>query len=197
MELTPQFYKTPVQFEKKDIQGHPFKNWYQKIYTFLQIVNIETDEDILGFKDFNIKTEKFLKYEESSVFTNPREKDIYDEKADPLCSVIIQLAGKVLTQKRTYPKIIDVLGEVGGCMEVVYSFLKVILILMTDILYDVSLVNNLFSFNFDKRQIIIKNLKSKEIDKISSEKNNPERISVINPSIKNRSSTIKTLNINC
>ena len=61
LELTPQFYKTPVQFEKKDIQGHPFKNWYQKIYTFLQIVNIETDEDILGFKDFNIKTEKFLK----------------------------------------------------------------------------------------------------------------------------------------
>ena len=130
------------------------------------------------------------------MFTNPREKDIYDENGDPLCSVIIQLAGKVLTQKRTYPKIIDALGEVGGCMEVVYSFLKVILILITDILYDVSLVNNLFSFNFDKRQIIIKNLKSKEIDKISSGKNDPERISVINPSIKNRSSTIKTLNIN-
>ena len=125
------------------------------------------------------------------MFTNPREKDIYDEKGDPLCSVIIQLAGKVLTQKRTYPKIIDILGEVGGCMEVVYSFLKVILILITDILYDVSLVNNLFSFNFDKRQIIIKNLKSKEIDKISSGKNDPERISVINPSIINRSSTRK------
>ena len=130
------------------------------------------------------------------MFTNRREKDRYDEKGDPLCSVFIQLAGKVLTQKRTYPKIIDVLGEVGGCMEVVYSFLKVILILITDILYDVSLVNNLFSFNFDKRQIIIKNLKSKEIDKISSGKNDPERISVINPSIINRSSTIKTLNIN-
>ena len=43
---------------------------------------------------------------------------------------------------------------------------------------------------------IIKNLKSKEIDKISSGKNDPERISVINPSIINRSSTIKTLNIN-
>ena len=70
------------------------------------------------------------------MYTNPREKDIYDVEGDPLCTVIIQLAGKVLTQKRTYPKIIDVLGEVGGCMEVFYSFSKVLLFLMTDILYD-------------------------------------------------------------
>ena len=195
LELTPQIYKTPVQFERKDIQGMAFKNLYQKIYTHLQIVNIETDEDILGFKDFQIKNEKYLKYDESFVYTNPRESDIYDEKGDPFCTIIIQLAGKVLTQKRTYPKIIDVLGEVGGCMEVVYSFLKVILILITDILYDVSLVNNLFSFNFDKRQIIIKNLKSKEMDKISSGKNKQEKISVINPSIIKKPSSRKSMNI--
>ena len=196
LELTPQLYKTPVQFEKKDIQGLAFKNLYQKIYTHLQIVNIETDEDIFGLKDFQIKNEKFLKYDESFVYTNPRENDIYDVEGDPLCTVIIQLAGKVLTQKRTYPKLIDVLGEVGGCMEVVYSFFKVLLILMTDILYDISLVNNLFSFNIDKKQIIIKDLKIKEIENISSGKNSQEKISVINPPILNMPSSRKSLKIN-
>jgi len=196
LELTPQLYKTPVQFEKKDIQGLAFKNLYQKIYTHLQIVNIETDEDIFGLKDFQIKNEKFLKYDESFVYSNPRENDIYDVEGDPLCTVIIQLAGKVLTQKRTYPKIIDVLGEVGGCMEVVYSFSKVLLILMADILYDISLVNNLFSFNIDKKQIIIKDLKIKEIENISSGKNSQEKISVINPPILNMPSSRKSLKIN-
>ena len=196
LELTPQIYKTPVQFERKDIQGVAFKNLYQKIYTHLQIVNIETDEDILGFKDFQIRNEKYLKYDESFVHTNPREKDIYNTPGEPLCTVIIQLAGKVLTQKRTYPKIIDVLGEVGGFMEVIYSFFKVILILITDILYDISLVNNLFSFNIDKKQIIIKDLKNKEIENIPSDKNEQEKTSVINPPILNMSSSRKTLNIN-
>jgi hypothetical protein len=197
LELTPQLYKTPVQFERKDVKGIAFKNLYQKIYTHLQIVNIETDEDLLGFKDFQIRNEKYLKYDESFVHTNPRENDIYNTPEEPLCSVIIQLAGKVLTQKRTYPKIIDVLGEVGGFMEVVYSFFKVILIFITDILYDISLVNNLFSFNIDKKLIIIKNLKNKEIENISLAKNEQEKISVTKPpSVINMSSSRRTLNFN-
>ena len=97
-----------------------------------------------------------MKYDESYVYTNPREKDIFNNAGgEPLFTIIIQLAGKVLTQKRTYPKLIDVLGEVGGCMEVVYSFSKVVLIFITDILYDISLVNNLFSFNICKKTIIL------------------------------------------
>ena len=48
----------------------------QKIYAHLQNVNIETDEDILGFKDFHIKNEKYFKYNESFIHTNP-EKMIY------------------------------------------------------------------------------------------------------------------------
>ena len=35
LELTPQKYKTPVQFERKEIKGVAFKNLYQKIYSSL------------------------------------------------------------------------------------------------------------------------------------------------------------------
>jgi hypothetical protein len=137
-----------------------------------------------------------LKYDESYIYTNPREHDIFDTEGEPLCTIIIQLAGKVLTQKRTYPKLIDVLGEVGGCMEVVYSFSKVVLFLITDILYDISLVNNLFSFNISKKIIMIKNLKATKIENISSGKNYKEKNIEINPPIANMSSSRKSLNIN-
>ena len=81
-------------------------------------------------------------------------------------------------------------------MEVFYSFSKVVLVLMTDILYDISLVNNLFSFNIDKKVIIIKNLKIKEIENISSGKNEQEKISVIKSPIIDMSSSRRDLNIN-
>ena len=46
---------------------------------------------------------------------------------------------KIFTQMRTNPKIVNVLGEVEGFMEVVYSFFKVILILIIDVLYNINL----------------------------------------------------------
>ena len=79
-------------------------------------------------------------------------------------------------------------------MEVIYSFFKVILILITDVLYDISLVNNLFSFNIDQKLIIIKNFKNKENENISSGKNEQEKISVAKPPSINMSSLRRTLN---
>ena len=67
---------------------------------------------------------------------------------------------------------------------------------MTDVLYDISLVNNLFSFNIDKKVIIIKNLKNKETENISSGKNEQEKNSIIKLPTSNLSSSKRTLNIN-
>ena len=166
IELTPHNYKTPVEFQRRDVQGVAFKYLLQNIYTHLQIVNIETDEDILGFSYFsNIRKEKYLKYDESFVHVAPSEKDIYANGV--LCTVTIQLAGKVLTQKRSYTKLIDVLGEVGGFMGVIYSVFEIVLIFLTNNLYDISLIKNLFSFDLDKNKILIKNIQNSKIEKVT------------------------------
>jgi hypothetical protein len=202
IELTPQYYNSPIEFQRRDIQGVAFKDLLQNIYTHLQIVNIETDEDILGFTNFDkIKKEKYLKYEESFVHVAPISSNIMDV-GGVFCSVTIQLAGKVLTQKRTYTKIIDVLGEVGGFMEVVYSFFQVILVLLTDNLYDISLVNNLFSFDLDKNNIIIKRCKNEKIEDILFSKNSINNNNILNDISSNRilkvnnSKTLQNQNFN-
>ena len=63
----------------------------------------------------------------------------------PMTNIRIQLANKVLTLKRYYVQLIDVLGDVGGLMEVIFSFFNILSSLVVSILYEESLVNNLFS----------------------------------------------------
>ena len=71
----------------------------------------------------------------------------------------IMLTEKVLTNQRKYTQLVDVLGDVGGLMEVMESVLGVICYLVADILYDKTMVNNLFSFDLEENMIKIKNKK--------------------------------------
>ena len=161
IELTPQDYKNPVQVREKDISGPVYSDLYQKIYAYLQITQIETDEDIIGFGLDDVKNEKYLKYDESWIISAPMGKNIFAEAGEPLCEITIQLSEKVLTQKRSYTTLFEVLGDVGGLMEVVSMVLKTICSFIVDILYEISIINNLFQFDLDKKLIILKEPKKK------------------------------------
>ena len=161
IELTPQDYKNPVQVREKDISGPVYSDLYQKIYAYLQITQIETDEDIIGFGLDDVKNEKYLKYDESWIISAPMGKNIFTEAGEPLCEITIQLSEKVLTQKRSYTTLFEVLGNVGGLMEVVSMVLKTICSFIVDILYEISIINNLFQFDLDKKLIILKEPKKK------------------------------------
>ena len=69
------------------------------------------------------------------------------------------MAAKVLTEKRQYTQLIDILGDVGGLMEILYSFLNIMTSLVTEILYDKSLVNNLFSFDLNNKFVVFNRFK--------------------------------------
>ena len=154
------------------------------IRSFFQIVNIETDEDILGFEALSeIKKEKYIKYDESIIISDLRPNIFVT--GDAICDVTISLSEKELTQRRTYPKLIEVLGDVGGLMEVFFSLFRIISSFLTDTLYETSLVNHLFSFDLDKKVLLLKdkNKYSKrkifkdDSTKIYSPINNPENLS--------------------
>ena len=161
--LNPEDYKNPVTRRRVDMNSPVFKDLYQMIYSYLQIVNIETDEDITGLNFFTDHTRKqiYTRYDESFIIASPLFYGDILISGAPIADATLQLAAKVLTEKRQYLQLIDVLGDVGGLMEIVYTVLNLICSFVTEVLYDKSLVNNLFSFDLNKKYVVFNNPKMK------------------------------------
>ena len=155
-DLNPEDYKMPVERRQVDMNSPVFKDIFQLIYSYIQIVNIETDEDITGLNFFTdtIRKEQYTRYDESFIITSPLFYGDILRTGGPIADVTLQLSAKVLTEKRQYMQLIDVLGDVGGLMEILYSLFSVISSMVTEILYDRSLVNNLFSFDLKKKYVV-------------------------------------------
>ena len=170
IELTPKNYDNPSEPLIKDITTPVFKALYQSIFGYFQIVNLETNLDILGFEVLSkIKYDRFLKYDESWIIASPSPHTVEFYPGYPVCDVTIQLAAKVLTIKRANTKLIDVLGDVGGLMEFISSLLTILSMFVTDLLYDIDIVNSLFSFDIDKKKVMIKNIIKKENNDLENE----------------------------
>ena len=93
--------------------------------------------------------------------TNLIENNIYDT-GETFSSVTIKLYDEIRIQKRTYKKIFEILSEVGGLMEFLFLFFKIISSFSTNILYEKSVVNNLFEFDIYKKLILLHNNNKKE-----------------------------------
>ena len=177
IELTPQLYHSPVQLRAKEVNSPAAKNLFQNINAYFQIVELETDNDDVGFEALsNIKKEHYMKYDVPIVLS--RLNDNYSEyhAGQPLCDVTVSLKEQVLTIKRSNKKLVEVLGEVGGLMEIIFMLLKVTSSFVTDLLYEKSLINNLFEFDLAKRSILIKELrKSKKSNSKEESKEEKEK----------------------
>ena len=162
-DLNPTDYKMPVLRRRLDINSPVFLDIFQLVFSYLQIVNIETDEDIteLNFFTNTIRKQQFTRYDETFIIPSPLLYGNILKTGGPIIDVTLQLAAKVLTEKRQYTQLIDILGDVGGLMEILYSFLNIMTSLVTEILYDKSLVNNLFSFDLNNKFVVFNRFKKK------------------------------------
>ena len=71
VDLTPQDYEHPVQFRAKEVSLTVAQNLLIDVHSFWQIVNIETDEDIIGFgTSDNNKKEQYVKYDNAQMLYN-------------------------------------------------------------------------------------------------------------------------------
>ena len=134
-DLNPTDYKTPVLRRKLDMNSPVFLDLFQMVYSYLQIINIETDEDITGLNFFTntIRKQQYTRYDETFIIASPLLYGNILKTGGPIIDVTLQLAAKVLTEKRQYLQLIDVLGDVGGLMEILYTFLNIITSFVTEI----------------------------------------------------------------
>ena len=156
IELTPKNFKSPTRPRNVDVYTTVGKKLFQEIHVYFEVVDIETDMDWFGLDEIeNIKTERFLKYDEMVIMSNLIESDIY-ETGEKFCDTTFKLSENVRTQRRVYTKFVTILGDIGGFMEVLFTLFRIISSFSVDILYEVSMVNGLFNFDLEKRNVIIK-----------------------------------------
>ena len=162
-DLNPTDYKIPVLRRRLDINSPVFLEQFQLAFSYLQIVNIETDEDLTGLNFFTdtIRKQEYTRYDETFIIPSPLLYGNILKTGGPIIDVTLQLSAKVLTERRQYTQLIDVLGDVGGLMEILYSFLNIITSFVIEILYDKSLVNNLFSFDLNNKFVVFNRFKKK------------------------------------
>ena len=171
IELTPKNFKSPTRPRNVDVYTTVGKKLFQEIHVFFEVVDIETDMDWFGFDEFeNIKTERFLKYDEMVIMSNLIESDIY-KTGEKFCATTFKLSENVRTQRRVYTKFVTILGDIGGFMEVLFTLFRIISAFAVDILYEVSMVNGLFEFDLEKRNVILKGNFVEENKKIPGLKN--------------------------
>ena len=160
IELNSKNYSYPIKPRDVDIYTTVGKKLFQEIHAFFQVVKIETDLNFVGFDELEyFKTEVYLKYDEMAIMSNVIEKDIY-ETGEAFCDFTIKLSENIRIHKRTYITLITILGDVGGLMEVLFTLFRIITSFSVDILYEISLVNNLFNFNLDRKEVILKDKNS-------------------------------------
>ena len=161
IELTPENYNSPTEVRGKELASPAYLDLYQNIQAYFHIVHVETDIDFIGFELFkNIQTKTFFKYDGTFILPSIMTYPLLSFPGIPYCQISIQLTEQILTLKRTNTKLTEVLGEVGGLMEVVFSLFRIISSFLTDNLYEQALVNNLFSFDLDKKTVNIKQKKT-------------------------------------
>ena len=186
--MTPKNYDNPSEARTMDIRSPVFSGLYQSIYAYMQIVNLETDKDWLGFEGLSaIKKEQFLRYDESWIIAAPSPHMFGLTPNKSITDITIQLSSKVLTTKRTNTKLIELLGEVGGLMEVISSVFHIISAFIADLLYDIDIVNNLFSFDLTRKVVIMK----KNLNKIINSPKTIEKNIYDKKNIENDISNIK------
>ena len=169
IELTPQIYKTPIQLRSRELSAPVMENLYNNINAYFHIVSIETDNDVLGFEALSkVDIKRYFKYDVTFMVNSVNDVSPLTS-GKPYCNILLQLTEQMITIDRTYTKLVEVLGDVGGLMEFVFSFLKILSLFITDAYYDKGMVNNLFSFDIDKKIITIKNLKKDKKEIYSNE----------------------------
>ena len=157
IQLKPHNFDKPIMGRNKDIYYTVGKKLFQEIHIFYKLVEVQTDLEFIGFDEFpNYRKQRYIQYDWDYQMSSLLEDDIYQTGA-AFCSAQIKLEDEIRIQFRTYTKLISLLGDVGGLMEVILSLFKILSSFTIDILYDTSIVNNLFDFDVEKNLNLIRN----------------------------------------
>lgn len=193
-DITPYDFDNPVK-ERLNINYCPIRmDQYSIFASYYQLTNIETDYNLFGFEIFSdIRSKKYLVYDSPLIMALSR-----DVNQIPAIQYNVLLTEKILTNQRTYTKFIDILGDIGGFMEVVYSIFATICSFFLNISYEKDIANNLFDFDLNnysikiKKQIKLNKNETQNLNNINIDKN----VELLNMNLNKTNKIVMNLNSN-
>ena len=155
VNLTPLNFNNPVKKKISSVNTEIFRDLGQYLYSEMQVVRIETSTNMIGFDFFTEpKIENFIKYDKGIILSYPGYNVLDENNTYPSTIFELQLNDRILLEKRKYVQLIDVLGEIGGFMEIIHSLFILICSIFVEMIYEKRITNSLFSFDIRKRLIL-------------------------------------------
>ena len=177
IDITPLNYENPVKEKLNFLDAETYNNIGAYLYSEMQYIRIETSTNIIGFDFFsNPKIDEYIKFDNVNIIAMPGYNLNDESNNNPICTFEFQLNDKTLMEKRYYSHLVDVLGDVGGFMEIIYTFFGLICSFFGGIIYERTIVNSLFLFDTNKKIISLrKKDEKKNILKTTGSENNEKR----------------------
>ena len=127
IDITPLNYDNPIKEKLNFLDAVTYNNFGLYLYSEMQYIRIETSTNIIGFDFFsNPKIDEYIKFDNVELFTVPGFNLDDESNNNSVCGIEFQLNDKTLMEKRYYSSLIDVLGDVGGFMEIINTFFGLI-----------------------------------------------------------------------
>ncbi|KAL4470305.1 hypothetical protein ABPG74_011916 [Tetrahymena malaccensis] len=152
----PTDYFTPYINDKLYFMFVPNKQ-AQNCDIYFQDIQVITDQSLLPISDY--LDIKFLTQENNDV----RETTQLFRSDDKFVTLTLRMSPYVSVINRQYKKASQLLSELGGFIQIVFTCVGILLIKYNNFRFTVDLANNLYSFdpNIKKQQIIQSNKKDK------------------------------------
>ena len=164
IDITPLNYDNPIKEKLNFLDAGTYNNFGLYLYSEMQYIRIETSTNIIGFDFFsNPKIDEYIKFDNVELFTVPGFNLDDESNNNSVCGIEFQLNDKTLMEKRYYSSLIDILGDIGGFMEIINTFFGLICSFFGDIIYERTIVNSLFLFDINKKIISFKNKDEKNL----------------------------------
>ena len=157
--LTPKNYKNPNKPCLNEFYTSISHNYYKEIHLYLKKLILKTDN---GFIFENIKEKNFTQFDYSTDMISFKQNNNSN-----FMEISIKYSDKNEEIYRTYLKVQNVISQIGGFINSIYTTFSLINYFFTSGIIYIKIINKIFYINFDK------NLKpSKSLLKITNYKKN-------------------------
>ena len=150
--LNPSNYSYPTLPTLQDLYTTVDRRLYKNYILNFGLTEIHTDT---GLINEHTQKDKYIQFRKEVQTFSFRDENEYLAGND-IYLIQIRLDDTILIQKRSYTKISEILSNIGGYMQLMYTVFLLIALLVNKIDSELKIINSIFNFNLKHNKIVLK-----------------------------------------